>query len=1453
MAAGSLGVIWASVALDVAPLGAGAARARRMMYALDATMTSTASSMTAGQAYATATVAAAFTKMAKTIGLAALIISGVSVKMAADFDSSMRKVWSLTEASEATFREWSDQVIQFSKTVPTSAKDAGDALYWIKSAMPDSTDAQMFDTLNWAVKGAVGGVGDLTDTAKALTGAMMAYGDLRPEHYIDVLTKSVERGIFTMGDLAENLGKVTGMAAMAHVPIEQVAAAASVLTRHGVDVNTAFMAMNQLMMKIVKPSKAADELAKQYGIDLSFASLQAKGLGPLLMQVADAIQGDGDALADLFPNVRALKAALPLAGIAVEEFGKEIQIMGDATGTTNRMFQRNMQSMENRLKVMINRIRAPLIELGYKVFPYVEKAVSAVADAFEGKNTVVNSLVSTFKDLAAAAWAITAPLLRAKWLVLGLVGAFVGMKVINAAVLLTAAFQGVLSKLSIPLGALMFSAPKLAAALGTLLSPMTAVIALIGGKYIYDIYTANRRADELANTSIRLANSMAKQAYGARSSINEVARLQLELAKLTPDTEEYLRKQNELLNAQSKLVGSYPAVLGQMQLEGTTLSSNIKDLAEYIYLKSKAAAPGAAKGVAEFVANYEKQRTALKKLTPDINAYYGTVSVITDKLQEWGMETERANLIGEAFGKSFATGKKELEHWIQAERDAVFGTGELTEFLRHYNTASAMGNRMTREMGDNYNWLKDNLKSLSDAETKWKDSGIKNIADASKKWFEYYKNYQTMINDMKIAALEAGKAKGPVPTEVSAGMTAKDPYLKQQALMAGQMYIQEYFRAAGAAATAQSPEFASNLARLLQGAQFDAAWQQAGQFGGQELVRTWVASLMQQQATIAIETNKLPAIMVAGLRSATPEIRTATAEQTWAVIAAWTEMIPRFSGLGSTVANQLADGLAKGQIVETADEQANKAMVVMADRLGMTDLLSPALQKLADTMRESGELESAGGDAGKKAAEQAARAIDSDDSIVTAIHNKVKSAQAGMPTLTAKITPSVTPSEVTLHIKVTGSGTFDSIDDYAAYAHKVLDGWLSGPYTMQVGMMGGGGESTAIEDNLNSLAAALENARNMFGAAAPDSWLWRVDNEEILQLNQSIMSLTGNSQDAVNAWSAVTAEYNAAKMQVDALKETIDGLNEKMQDSQEVMNGLQWQLQESQYRMQKWQDVLTKYQGMHLPGEERTEAKSFATQQKINKLRLDIMKAEDVFDYERAAALQNQLDLLSRQKEEADLAAQVKYDPQRRQIEQALDAYHGQSAALDVIVSKIKKARSHIDAETRRQRQLNDQIWKQQQLQHGLQVQLDAAQRQYNRANDTLTQLEQKMQEVANNTTRAASEAKRFADEVARAAKEGAAPPVWNPMGWYQFGGEVTETGPAFVHKGEFILSRAMLASPENYLPVEALPVRVPALYIQQDITVNIPVELDGRVIAKSTAQIQGQNASAQSRSGGRY
>ena len=92
------------------------------------------------------------------------------------------------------------------------------------------------------------------------------------------------------------------------------------------------------------------------------AFLEAEGLSGALNLLQEETHGDAAAMAELLPNIRALRGAMALTGTGGKEFTKILGEMESATGATDEAFQKQEKTFEtfknqmNRLSIVTGNI-----------------------------------------------------------------------------------------------------------------------------------------------------------------------------------------------------------------------------------------------------------------------------------------------------------------------------------------------------------------------------------------------------------------------------------------------------------------------------------------------------------------------------------------------------------------------------------------------------------------------------------------------------------------------------------------------------------------------------------------------------------------------------------------------------------------------------------------------------------------------------------------------------------------------------------------------------------------------------------------------------------------------------------------------------------------------------------------------------------------------------------------
>jgi len=223
-----------------------------------------------------------------------------------------------------------------------ATSDLTKGLYDIMSAAFSAKDAM--NLLNTATKASIAGLSDVRTSVDIFTTVLNAYGMSAYEatHVSDVLFQSVVRGKFQFADLESALGYVVPIAAQAGIKFDELMAALSTTTRHGLHLDMASRGLAMALQNIINPSEGAAKAAKKYGIELSGLALRIKGISGVFGEMQEKTREYGKiVLNELIPNIRSLRVAMVLAGEeGLEGMLDDMDRLSVVAGRTEEAFQK---------------------------------------------------------------------------------------------------------------------------------------------------------------------------------------------------------------------------------------------------------------------------------------------------------------------------------------------------------------------------------------------------------------------------------------------------------------------------------------------------------------------------------------------------------------------------------------------------------------------------------------------------------------------------------------------------------------------------------------------------------------------------------------------------------------------------------------------------------------------------------------------------------------------------------------------------------------------------------------------------------------------------------------------------------------------------------------------------------------------------------------------------------
>lgn len=363
------------------------------------------------------------------------VIISMWVHMSKEMERALRNVTSLMagsgasqEAIEEQFRTFRRQLSHMSVKYGVDDVKLAEGLYNVVSATFEGPDAKK--VLDVAAKGAAATLTPLNDMTGAVTKTLHAFRNegesmsdvaAKAGYVMDQMFMTLNRGMFTMPEFVKAWEAIPSMLKAVGVSLEEGMAMYSTLSRRGLNVEEIETGIRALMLSFAKmeegQQKAAaalfgDNWQEQWGVD----ALATKGLKGVMenlndilpdishaewgmAEMLDAEHGVGagaeyltnkfgemmGALTALFPNIRALKAVLALAGPGMEMFAEDLEMMGvNAVGATDRAFEEMSKSAEFQL----DRLKRVWGELGQGfgdlLLPVLGTIGESVSDWYQG-------------------------------------------------------------------------------------------------------------------------------------------------------------------------------------------------------------------------------------------------------------------------------------------------------------------------------------------------------------------------------------------------------------------------------------------------------------------------------------------------------------------------------------------------------------------------------------------------------------------------------------------------------------------------------------------------------------------------------------------------------------------------------------------------------------------------------------------------------------------------------------------------------------------------------------------------------------------------------------------------------------------------------------------------------------------------------------------------------------
>lgn len=334
-----------------------------------------------------------------TIGVTLPLIGAgaAATATAMSFESAMNKIVGLVGIASEEVAAMGDEVLGMAGSVGKAPEELASGLFVITSA--GLRGAEAMSTLQASAKAGAAGLGETNDIARAVSGALSAYGSevLSASEATDAIVATARAGNFETSQFAAAIGRVLPFAQQAGASFQEMGGAVALLTRVNGNAAESITQIQALFRAFVVPTEEAKRALDEVGMsagDLR-ASIAEKGLPATLAMLDDALGGNREQLGRLLGSSEAASAAFQILNADANTINDTFGVVQDSAGMTAEAFASVSQTTQFQLSQTMAELKAALVSIGESLLPVVK----SVLDFAQRWISAFNSLPAPIKNI----------------------------------------------------------------------------------------------------------------------------------------------------------------------------------------------------------------------------------------------------------------------------------------------------------------------------------------------------------------------------------------------------------------------------------------------------------------------------------------------------------------------------------------------------------------------------------------------------------------------------------------------------------------------------------------------------------------------------------------------------------------------------------------------------------------------------------------------------------------------------------------------------------------------------------------------------------------------------------------------------------------------------------------------------------------------------------------------
>jgi TP901 family phage tail tape measure protein len=335
-----------------------------------------------------------------TLPLGGLAVASANAAMS--FETNMSKITGLVGIAADEVARLGDEVLGMAGAVGKSPDELAAGLFVVTSA--GLRGAEAMATLSNSAKAGAAGLGETNDIARAVAGALSAYGSevLSASAATDAIVATARAGNFETSQFAAAIGRVLPFAKQAGASFQDMGGAVALLTRVNGNAAESITQIQALFRAVVVPTEEAKTALQDVGMSAQFLrdSIASQGLPATLAMLDKALGGNREQLGRLLGSAEAASAAFQILDADSQTIKDTFGVVANSAGMTAEAFGVVSGTSAFQVNQAMSELKATLIDLGNQFLPIIKSIADFVTANLRAFSSLPGPIKTTITVMA---------------------------------------------------------------------------------------------------------------------------------------------------------------------------------------------------------------------------------------------------------------------------------------------------------------------------------------------------------------------------------------------------------------------------------------------------------------------------------------------------------------------------------------------------------------------------------------------------------------------------------------------------------------------------------------------------------------------------------------------------------------------------------------------------------------------------------------------------------------------------------------------------------------------------------------------------------------------------------------------------------------------------------------------------------------------------------------------